>query len=78
MKTAIGRLAPDQLMRWRLIVVKDDIWDKNPAAFSREEATEHLSAKYQFEAEMIAHFEIDDTRKWLLSQRTGDLWYEEE
>lgn len=71
-----NKLSTEDLMRLRMVVANKKAVEIAPNQHSSEEVRRALMDYYKVLGELIATYEVDDTRDWALSEYSGNITYE--
>lgn len=75
MTTFIGRLTDEELNQLRAVEGRVRAIEMNPDRYSAEETERALIAEWRLNGQIARDYDIDDTRKWMVSPSTGTLAY---
>ena len=76
MRTLVGHLSHEDLLRWQLLNAKQAAQSRAPSAFSAREHEEHELAYLKTGQEFVERYGIPDQEPWRISPYAGAIYIE--
>jgi len=77
MRTQVGFLSQEDLMRLRQVSAKENGYKVHPEGYSAAEIEANEMRLFQLCGEFLSSYNIDSSQEWHISNHDGRIWYQE-